>query len=231
MNLYAFIYNNGISLYDYLGLCDVQGVVTAGIKGAVIGYLKTVAVKKAVTAGVKIIASQLAPVAGQMAGAGMTAWEVYSFGETAYTVYVNSEKIREALSDFYNDPDIMKRIQCLSDEECEKLADQLGEVIGSFVANRKEIKEGIQKVKNLFKRSDLDVKSILGNEIGAIGDISDSKKTGTFPDEIFNKKAPGSKGSDMPQVAPGTKNLRDNISMIKVEWSLGRRTMTTTVGR
>jgi RHS repeat-associated protein len=34
-----------------------------------------------------------------------------------------------------------------------------------------------------------------------------ASKKGTFPDEIFSKKAPGSKGSDMPQVAPGTKKL------------------------
>ncbi|MFP4307498.1 MAG: RHS repeat-associated core domain-containing protein, partial [Desulfococcaceae bacterium] len=36
----------------------------------------------------------------------------------------------------------------------------------------------------------------------------EASRTGTFRDEIFSKKAPGSKGSNLPQVTPGTKNLQ-----------------------
>ncbi len=181
INLYAFAFNNSINLIDYLGLaCELEDVIVNSLKGAASGYLKTLIAKKVITTAVKVAAAQVAPVAGQIVGVGMTAWEVISFGRTAYTVYVNSDKIREALQNFYDDPKIVEWIKCLTEEECKKLAIQLGEVIGSFVANRKEAKEGIRRVKDVIKKYISLGKakyknSPLGNEIGSIGGIGASK--------------------------------------------------------
>jgi hypothetical protein len=80
----------------------------------------------------------------------MTAWEVYSFGRTVYMVYTDADRIKETLQAFYKDNELIQFIACLTPEECAKLADQLGEVLGSLVANRKEIKSGLQNVKKFL---------------------------------------------------------------------------------
>jgi RHS repeat-associated protein len=102
VNLYAFAANDAVNRIDILGLsCSFGSVSEAALKGAVVGYIKTMAAKKLVTAGVKIVASQVVPVVGQVAGGLMTAWEVYSFGRTVYMVYTDADRIKETLQAFY----------------------------------------------------------------------------------------------------------------------------------
>ena len=178
VNLYAFALNNSVNLKDSYGLaCSLQSALVDAVKGAATSFMRTYLLQRGVTAAAKIVASQVAPVVGQVAGFLMTGWEVVSFGRTAYKVYTNSGRIRDALRDFYDDPRVAEWIACLSEEECGSLATQMGNVIGSFIANRKEAEQGIRKVKELVKRYIAIGKakyknSLLASEIGAISDTT-----------------------------------------------------------
>ena len=119
----------------------------------------------------EIVFGQAAPLAGQIVGTAMTTGEVYSFGKTAYRVYVNVDKIKEDLQRFYYDPEVVIWIRCLPPEESDKLAVQLGEIIGSAIANKKKgiIKKHVALGKTFLSNN---LKSSGGRRLTSVANIS-----------------------------------------------------------
>lgn len=135
MNLYGFVGNDSVNGWDYLGLkCDPLDMAAAGIRGAAVGFAKAYAFKKVVTTGAKILVSQSVPGVGQAAGIAMVGWEVISLGHTGYQIYVNSGTIKAEVMSVLEDGKLKQQIQCLSQEECDALSEEFGELIGAILS-------------------------------------------------------------------------------------------------
>ena len=151
LNNYAFCENDPLNSYDYLGMsCDLRSVVMKAAKNAAIRFGEIWAAKKAVGIATKQIV-EVVPVAGQIIGGAFLVYDVGDTAWSAYNIYRTRTLIEAQVKDFLNDPDLVQRIKCLSDNECDELAGKIGNLLGSVFANRDQIAAGLGKIKDLLK--------------------------------------------------------------------------------
>ena len=91
------------------------------------------------------------PIAGQLAGGGMLVWEIYSAGKTIGHIMANQDAIFDQVKAIFHDPDLRMWFDCIPQADCEELSFQMGEVLGSALVNRKDLKSNILQARTKVK--------------------------------------------------------------------------------